>query len=94
MLRNAKGLGRTGRKHKKKAAGGPKAQSKISSGEGGPPSSPVPQETATAKDNVAKRIEYIQTELDRYTGVIEESQKEADAKRTKVLQMQQAAQGA
>ena len=54
----------------------------------------IPQETATAKDNVAKRIEYIQTELDRYTGVIEESQKEADAKRTKVLQMQQAAQGA
>ena len=53
MPRNAKGLGRTGRKHKKKAAGGPKAQSKISSGEGGPPSSPVPQETATAIDKVA-----------------------------------------
>ena len=53
MPRNAKGLGRTGRKHKKKAAAGPKAQSKISSGEGGPPSSPVPQETATAIDKVA-----------------------------------------
>ena len=53
MPRNAKGLGRTGRKHKKKAAGGPKAQSKISSGEGGPPSSPVPQETATTIDKVA-----------------------------------------
>ena len=53
MPRNAKGLGRTGRKHKNKAAGGPKAQSKISSGEGGPPSSPVPQETATAIDKVA-----------------------------------------
>ena len=53
MPRNAKGLGRTGRKHKKKAAAGPKAQSKISSGEGGPPSSPVPQETATTIDKVA-----------------------------------------
>ena len=55
MPRNAKGLGRTGRKHKKKAAGGPKAQSKISSGEGGPPSSPVPQETATTIDKVAAK---------------------------------------
>ena len=53
MPRNAKGLGRTGRKHKEKAAAGPKAQSKISSGEGGPPSSPVPQETATTIDKVA-----------------------------------------
>ena len=56
MPRNAKGLGRTGRKHKEKAAAGPKAQSKISSGEGGPPSSPVPQETATTIDKVAAQL--------------------------------------
>ena len=53
MPRAVNGIGRTGSKHKKKAAGGPEAQSKISEGLGGPPSTPVPQETATAVDQVA-----------------------------------------
>ena len=52
----------------------------------------IPQETAVAKDNVAKRVEYIEGELKRYEGVIEEKQKEAEEKRNKVLQLQQAAQ--
>ena len=54
----------------------------------------IPQESAVAKDNVAKRVEYIEGELKRYEGVIEEKQKEAEEKRTKVLQLQQAAQAA
>ena len=53
MPRGVKGIGRTGSKHKKKATGGPEAQSKISEGLGAPPSTPVPQETATAVDQVA-----------------------------------------
>ena len=53
MPRAVNGIGRTGRKHKKKAVGGPEAQPKISEGLGAPPSTPVPQETATAVDQVA-----------------------------------------
>ena len=53
MPRAVKGIGRTGSKHKKKAVGGPEAQPKISEGLGAPPSTPVPQETATAVDQVA-----------------------------------------
>ena len=53
MPRATKGIGRTGSKHKKKVVGGPEAQSKISEGLGAPPSTPVPQETATAVDQVA-----------------------------------------
>jgi len=53
MPRATKGIGRTGSKHKKKAAAGPEAQSTISEGVSGPPSNPVPQKTATAVDQVA-----------------------------------------
>ena len=53
MPRATKGIGRTGSKHKKKPVGSPESQTKISEGVGGPPSSPVPQETATAVDKVA-----------------------------------------
>ena len=52
----------------------------------------IPQESAVATDNVQKRIEYIEGELKRYEGVIEEKQKEAEEKRSKLLALQQAAQ--
>jgi hypothetical protein len=53
MPRGTSGIGRTGSKHKKKAAAGPEAQSTISEGVSGPPSNPVPQKTATTVDQVA-----------------------------------------
>jgi prefoldin beta subunit len=48
----------------------------------------IKQELGTAKENVEKRKEYINTEIDRYTKTIEEGEKKVEEKKAEVLKLQ------
>jgi prefoldin beta subunit len=53
----------------------------------------IKQELGNAKENVEKRMEYINGEIERYTKQIEETEKTVEEKKAAVLKLQKQAQG-